>query len=160
MPLAAACSTSCSAAQTTAGVAGMAMSSVPIASVMALMTAAGAAIAPASPQPLMPSGLDGHLVNVVSTVSDGRYVGARHGVIHERAGDELALLVVDRAFAERLADALGDAAMHLAFDDHRIDQHAEIVDRGPADDSVLPVSGSISTSQIWQPAGKVKLVGS
>jgi hypothetical protein len=43
-----------SAAQTVAGVAGMARSSVPIASVMALMTAAGAAMAPASPQPLMP----------------------------------------------------------------------------------------------------------
>ena len=36
-------------------------SSLPIASVMALITAAGAAIAPASPQPLMPSGFDGAL---------------------------------------------------------------------------------------------------
>ena len=45
----------------------MAMSSLPIASVMALITAAGAAIAPASPQPLMPSGLPGHGVVVVST---------------------------------------------------------------------------------------------
>src|ERR1700678_294477 len=63
----------CRAAHTVAGVAGMATLSVPTASVMALMTAAGAAIAPASPQPLMPSGLDGHLVNVVSTWSDGRH---------------------------------------------------------------------------------------
>src|SRR3984885_3439290 len=62
----------CSAAHTACGVAGMASSSVPMASVMALMTAAGAAIAPASPQPLMPSGLDGHLVKVVSTLSVGR----------------------------------------------------------------------------------------
>jgi hypothetical protein len=48
------------------------MSSEPMASVMAFITAAGAAIAPASPQPLMPSGLDGHFVIVVSTVKDGR----------------------------------------------------------------------------------------
>ena len=50
----------------------MLRSSVPIASVMALITAAGAAIAPASPQPLMPSGLDGHLVTVMSTVNAGK----------------------------------------------------------------------------------------
>ncbi len=62
----------CSAAHTVAGVAGMARFSVPIASVMALMTAAGAAMAPASPQPLMPSGFDGHLVIVVSTFNVGK----------------------------------------------------------------------------------------
>ena len=39
---------------------------------MALMTAGGAAIAPASPQPLMPSGFDGHGVTVVPTLKDGR----------------------------------------------------------------------------------------
>src|SRR5205814_3943177 len=61
-----------SAAHTVCGVAGIAKSSVPIASVMALITAAGAAIAPASPQPLMPSGFDGHRVIVVSTLNAGR----------------------------------------------------------------------------------------
>src|SRR5581483_6659576 len=60
------------ARHTVAGVAGIAMSSVPTASVMAFITAAGAAIAPASPQPLMPSGLDGHFVSVVSTLNGGR----------------------------------------------------------------------------------------
>jgi len=39
---------------------------------MALMTATGAAIAPASPQPLMPSGFDGDAVLVISTLSTGR----------------------------------------------------------------------------------------
>src|SRR5262249_5358078 len=58
--------------QTGAAVAGMAPSSLPIASVIALMTAAGAAIAPASPQPLMPSGFDGHLVSVMSTANVGK----------------------------------------------------------------------------------------
>ena len=113
--------------------------SVPIASVMALITAAGAAMAPASPQPLMPSGLDGHFVIVVSDLQRRQVVGARHGVIHERAGHELAFLVVDRALAQRLADALRDAAVDLALDDHRIDHHAEIVDRSPGDD--LGVAG-------------------
>ena len=61
-------------------------------------------------------------------------VRARHGVVHHRAGHELALFVIDRAFQQRLADALRDAAMHLAFDDHRIDDGAEIIDRGPIHD--------------------------
>ena len=60
-------------AQTACAVAGMAMSSEPMASVMALITAAGAAIAPASPQPLMPSGLDGHFVTVMSTLKAGKF---------------------------------------------------------------------------------------
>ena len=59
-------------AQTAAGVAGMSIFSVPSALVIAFITAAGAAIAPASPQPLMPSGFDGHLVTVVSTLNDGK----------------------------------------------------------------------------------------
>ena len=112
----------------------MANFSLPIASVMALITAAGAAIAPASPQPLMPSGLDGHLVTVVSTLSFGKWSARGMRVVHERAGHELAVAVVDRAFQQRLADALRDAAVHLALDDHRIDHDAEVVDRGPAGD--------------------------
>src|SRR5262249_35136837 len=58
----------------------------------------------------------------------------RHAIIHERAGDELAVLVVDRALEQRLAYALRDAAVNLALDDHRIDHGAEIIDRGPGDD--------------------------
>ena len=124
----------CNACHTVCAVAGIAKSSVPIASVMALMTATGAAIAPASPQPLMPSGFDGRFRRGHVDLERGQIVRARHAVIHERAGDELAILVVDRAFEQRLADALRDAAMHLALDDHRIDDGAEIVDRGPCDD--------------------------
>ena len=40
--------------------------------VMALMTAAEAPIAPASPQPLTPSGLPGHSVVVWESLNDGR----------------------------------------------------------------------------------------
>ena len=44
-------------------------------------------------------------------------------------------------FEQRLADALRDAAMHLALDDHRIDDGAEVIDRGPADDLGFPGFG-------------------
>src|SRR5579863_9639825 len=60
------------ARQTTCGVAGMTTSSWPTASVIALITAGGEAIAPASPQPLMPSGLEGQRVSMVSTRKEGR----------------------------------------------------------------------------------------
>src|SRR5882762_7418317 len=60
------------ACQTRSGDAGMARFSLPIASVMALMTAADAPIAPASPQPLTPSGLLGHSVMVCDTLNEGR----------------------------------------------------------------------------------------
>src|SRR5262249_59140770 len=63
----------CKACHTACAVAGIAKSSLPIASVIALITATGAAIAPASPQPLMPSGFDGDWVLVMSTLSAGRF---------------------------------------------------------------------------------------
>jgi hypothetical protein len=44
----------------------------PSASVMALITAGGEPMAPASPQPFIPSGLPGHTVSVVDTLNDGR----------------------------------------------------------------------------------------
>ena len=102
----------------------------------ALMTAAGAPIAPASPQPLTPSGLWVQSVPCVATVKFGRIVGARHAVVHERAGEKLAALAVVAAFLEeRLADPLRQPAMDLALDDHRIDDAAEIVDGGEIDDA-------------------------
>src|SRR5437764_627994 len=55
-------------------------------------------------------------------------VGARHGVIHVAAGQKLsAILVIDAALKQRLADALRHAAMYLSFDDHRIDDVAEVI---------------------------------
>src|SRR5580700_4613443 len=67
----------------------------------------------------------------------GKILGARHGVIHIRAGHQLALVVIDGVLEQRLADALGDAAVDVALDDHRIDHGAEIVDRGPGGDDRL-----------------------
>src|SRR5581483_1980370 len=52
-------------------------------------------------------------------------------VIHERAGEKLAaVVVVAPVFEQRLPDALGDAALHLALDQHRLQHPAAIVDRG------------------------------
>src|SRR5215831_7512608 len=62
-------------------------------------------------------------------------VGARHSVVHVGPGHELArLAVVMAALGQRLADALGEPAVHLAFDDHRVDDLAEVVDRGEVHD--------------------------
>ena len=52
------------ACQTAREVAGIGTSSEPTASVIAFISATGAAMAPASPQPFMPSGFEGHLVVV------------------------------------------------------------------------------------------------
>src|SRR5262249_34454122 len=61
-------------------------------------------------------------------------VRARHRIVHERAADELAAAVVGARLERRLADALGDAAVDLALDDHRIDDGADVVDAPEPDD--------------------------
>src|SRR5260370_11934452 len=61
-------------------------------------------------------------------------VRARHGVVHERAAHELAAAVVGATLEQRLADALGEAAVDLALDDHRIDDGADVVDAPETDD--------------------------
>src|SRR6185437_15580079 len=62
-------------------------------------------------------------------------VGMRHRVIHEGAGEELAVFGEDDLLHQRLADALRRAAMHLPLNDHRIDDAAGIVDRRIAHDA-------------------------
>ena len=39
-------------------------------------------------------------------------------------------VVVDRLLEQRLRDALGEAAVHLALDDQRVDDLADVVDAG------------------------------
>src|SRR2546428_3482076 len=60
---------------------------------------------------------------------EGRQMrGPRHRVVHVAAGQKLAaILVVNAALEQRLADTLGEPAVHLPFDDHRVDDVAEIV---------------------------------
>ena len=50
------------------------------------------------------------------------------GVVGEGAGQQLALLVIDGALHNCLAEPLHDAAMRLALDQQRIDDRAEVVD--------------------------------
>jgi hypothetical protein len=92
---------------------------MPSASRTACTTAGIAPIVPSSPTPLTPRRF----------VLHHRQVGrARHAVVHERAGEELAALgVIHRLFAQRLSGALRHAAVDLSFDDHVIDDAADVV---------------------------------
>ena len=60
---------------------------------------------------------------------------ARHRVVHEAAVQQLAAVrVIDRLLAENVAGALGDAALHLSFDDLVVDDVAGVVAGDVADD--------------------------
>ena len=66
----------------------------------------------------------------------GKIAGAWQRIVHERAGQELAVAgIVHDPLEQRLAGAGGDAAVNLAVDDGRIDDGAEIVDRDVARDT-------------------------
>src|SRR3989337_1960995 len=54
-------------------------------------------------------------------------VGARNRVVHERAGQELAVTVVDHRLEERLPQPLGEAAVKLALGKERVDHGARVV---------------------------------
>ena len=60
-----------------------------------------------------------------------------HQEVHERRVEQLAGLVVGHPLVERAADALRDAAVDLALDDHRVDQVAAVVDDGVLEDRDL-----------------------
>ncbi len=65
----------------------------------------------------------------------GDIVRAGYFVVHERAGEKLAGgLVVNGVLAHRLPDALRDAAVQLAVEQHVIDDPAAIVHGGVAQD--------------------------
>ena len=53
----------------------------------------------------------------VAALDPGNDAGLGHGIVHQLAGDELAVVVVDGLLPERLAEALHHAAVHLAVDD-------------------------------------------
>ena len=99
------------ARQTRSGVHGIATSDTPYgrsASTTALTTAGVEAIVPASPTPLTPSGLLGR--RRLGAVGDevGQVGRRRHQVVDHRAGDQVAVGVVDRLLEQRLRDALGE----------------------------------------------------
>ena len=118
---------------TFSGVAGMSMWRTPkpsSASQIALIVAAGPAMAAASPQPFAPTGFVLHNVSSELEFDIGHCGGTGHCVIHERAGEQLPVFfIVAALFQQGLPDRLCRATVNLAFDDHRIDDPAEIVDR-------------------------------
>src|SRR5690242_14271316 len=61
-------------------------------------------------------------------------VRARDRVVGEGAREQLPGRVVRAVLGERLADALGEPAVHLALDDHRVDDLAEVVHCRERDD--------------------------
>ena len=56
-------------------------------------------------------------------------MGARQGVVEKGGRDELAGAIVEGLLPERLPEAVGNAAVDLARDDHRVDLIAAVVDR-------------------------------
>src|SRR5215469_16947366 len=58
---------------------------------------------------------------------DARDFGCgRYGIVGKGAGQYVAAVVINHLFIERVGDALGDAAMDLPLDDHRVDQTAGV----------------------------------
>ena len=104
------------------------------ASTSAFITEGSAPAQPASPQPFAPRTLVVAGTGWNSWVNSGRVLGPWQCVVHVGAGQQLAVLVIDRVLAQRLADALHDPAMRLAIDQQRVDDRAEIIDESIADD--------------------------
>ena len=75
-------------------------------------------------------------------------------------GEELALIVVRRVLEQHAADALGDPATDLPFDDGRVDHLPAVLDDEVAWIVTTPVSGSTSTKQTWVVAAQPPPVSS
>ena len=52
----------------------------------------------------------------------------RHAIIHEGAGHELTILIIDGHFRHSLANALRNTAIDLTMNDERIEHFAAIID--------------------------------
>ena len=59
----------------------------------------------------------------------GNLARGRRQIIGQRCGVDVPKRVVHDLFEQRIADALGNAAMHLAVGDQRIDNAAGVLDR-------------------------------
>ena len=90
-----------------------------------------------SPTPLAPSGWCGQGVTVSPELEVGALERRRDQVVHERRVEAVALLVEADQLHQRDADALGQPAVDLAVDDHRVDPHAAVVHRDEAADRDL-----------------------
>ena len=120
------------ARHTRSGVIGMSRCAIPSgesASTTAFTTAGVAAIVPVSPAPFTPSGLTSVSVSVRSTSKEREELGLRQRVLGHARRQELAVVVVGCALPQRLRHALGDAAVNLPVDDHRVDHAPHGVSR-------------------------------
>ena len=73
----------------------------------------------------------------VTDLEQGQVVGPGKRVVHQGRGEQLAAVVVDDGLEERLTEALGDGAVDLSLDDHRVDHaptifHERIASHGDA----------------------------
>ena len=85
---------------------------------------------PPSPAPLTPIGLSGFGVSTWMMLQPGTSGARRQEIILERRGQRVGVGVVVHALEQRVADAVRDAALHLAVDDQRIDDRAAVVGDG------------------------------
>ena len=100
----------------------------PRASATALAMAAGAVIVVPSPSPLAPRGVTGEGDSTIAVVGSGQLGGGRGRVVDERGGEQVAGVVVDVAFEQGGAEAVGQAAEHLAFGQRAVQDPAGVVD--------------------------------
>ena len=98
------------------------------ASSTAFAIAGTAPTVPASPAPLTPSRLVGEGTRWSYSSTRVWSSGARHRVVHEGAGEQLAARGRTPLLAERLADALRDAAVQLALEQRVVHDAAAVVD--------------------------------
>ena len=98
------------------------------ASAMAFMIGAVPMIVPDSPTPFVPSGFSGEGAVHLGNRQRRHLRGARQRVVHERAGGERAVGLVDHLLEHGLAEALRRAAPDLALDEQRVHHRAAIVD--------------------------------
>ena len=75
----------------------------------------------------------------------GKSLAVGMQVVGERAGEQLAVLVVDEMLEECAAETLHDGADRLAVQGHRIDDAADVLDRDVVESSTWPVLGSTAT---------------
>ena len=125
------------ARHTFSGVAGIEMSVTPSgdrASKIAFITAGWAANRTDFPDAFCTDGIVGTRGDVVADFENGKSDARGACRSSKRPGQKLAAFVVLRFFVERLADALDQSSVHLSVDNHRIDDHADIVRSDHFDD--------------------------
>src|SRR5205085_10645132 len=82
-------------------------------------------------------GVDGCQGHCVIKLKVGKLRGNRHSIIHKRPCQKLTIFTILNSLDQRLANALGNAAMNLTLNNHRIELAATIVNCHKAPDLCL-----------------------